>query len=206
MNNFRLRPGEEDFLERRNQLHLLLRRLLPGQPGKHGFQGDDGLADGFQPLDTVRTAGIVTAQERVFERQREAVQRHQADGRGDPAQRVGGTRHLERGRQQRVRLKFRIGCHQRLQMATRLVAEDVVQGRRRGCCRNFANFGRRPQPFVFRRRLIDMTRRSLFPRCLHRLQFDRLDRYNFCRCRRLDRPVEQNLFRHRRHGLRHHGH
>ena len=122
---------EKDIIERRNKLRLLTRRLLIGQPGKHAFQRDDGLANGFQPFDTIRLGGTIPPEQGMLKRNRQMMERHQTDRRRNPAQGMSGTGHFEGGWRKRMGIERGIAFKQGLQVAAGFFKEDVVERLRR---------------------------------------------------------------------------
>ena len=111
-----------------NQLRRFLRCFLTRQASEHVFQRQDRLTDSFQPFDACRVGRAVTAQQGMFQRNRQMVQRHQANRRRNAAEGMGGPGHFKGGRRLGPDLKHTVAFDQRLQMTARLFAEDVVQG------------------------------------------------------------------------------
>ena len=126
----RLGFGEEDIAQGIDQLRLFLRRALERQPLEHGLQGHDRLTGRFKTFDAVRTPAGVAAEQRVLERDGEVVQRHQANGGGNSAEGMGGPRHVKGGRRLRMLVKYSECGDERIEVTTRLFAEDIVKRRR----------------------------------------------------------------------------
>ena len=124
--------GREQSVERVDQVGSAFRFALFGDRGEHQFDLGDRLADHFARFDAARVGGVVAAQQRVLERQTEAVDRRQADGAGDAAQGVRGAVHLVRRRRVQFGLDDGELALQRRQVRARLFEEDLVErGRHR---------------------------------------------------------------------------